>query len=219
MDLLFRILLVLHIVFGSLGLIVGTGIMFLRKGDRRHRMLGKLFTTGMVTAATVAMGLATIHFSPFLMLVGLWTLFLAGSGYAYIHEGPDPFIEWPRMLLRILALMMLLAGVIFIGWGISLVVAGKTFGIVLLAFGGAGLAFIRQDLLYVRRGAPAGTAAMRHFQRMIGAYIAAATAFLVVNINGATWGIPGFVLWLLPSALLVPLILRWSARRSRRMQP
>ena len=38
--------------------------------------------------------------------------------------------------------------------------------------------------------------------------IAAMTAFLVVNVNDTR--IPGFVVWLLPTAVLVPFIVRWS---------
>jgi len=45
-----------------------------------------------------------------------------------------------------------------------------------------------------------------HIQRMIGSYIAAATAFLVVNNTI----LPGIVAWLLPTVILVPLIFKWS---------
>jgi hypothetical protein len=48
---------------------------------------------------------------------------------------------------------------------------------------------------------------------MIGAYISALTAFLVVNLHGDY--IPGFVAWLLPTALLVPFIVRWSRQYSK----
>jgi hypothetical protein len=41
---------------------------------------------------------------------------------------------------------------------------------------------------------------------MIGAYIASITAFLVVNIDF----VPGAILWLLPTFLMVPLIIVWS---------
>src|SRR5690606_4826450 len=102
-----------------------------------------------------------------------------------------------------------------VSWGSSLVSRGSMFGFVLFVFGGAGLVFARQDFIYLRRGADPGIFVPRHLQRMTGAYIAALTAFLVVNAND--WGlpVPGFVWWLLPSAVLTPVIVRWSARQQK----
>jgi uncharacterized membrane protein len=212
MENLFSILLPLHIGFGFMGLLIGTFVLMLKKGDPRHKRLGRLFAISMGLSAGVSFALVAIHPNTFLFLVGLWTIYLAGTGYAYVRLSSSGRDEFPRMLLRVLALVMLLTGVVFVSWGGSLVVRGGDFGIVLLAFGGAGLLFVRQDLLFLRRGGDAGMLVPRHLQRMTGAYIAALTAFLVVNTND--WGlpVPGFVWWLLPSAVLTPLIVRWSAR-------
>jgi type IV secretory pathway component VirB8 len=43
---------------------------------------------------------------------------------------------------------------------------------------------------------------------MIGAYIASITAFLVVNNTI----LPGVVAWLLPTAVLVPVLIKWSRK-------
>ena len=210
---LFNILLPLHIGFGFLGLLVGSFVLFLKKGDRRHKRLGRLFAISMGLSAGVSFALTAIHPNTFLLLVGLWTIFLAGTGYAYIRLAASAGDELPRMIIRMLALVMLLAGVVFVSWGFSMLAQERTFGIVLVVFGAAGLAFVRQDLIFLRRGADPGIFVPRHLQRITGAYIAALTAFLVVNAND--WGIPvpGFVWWLLPTAVLTPLIVRWSGRR------
>jgi hypothetical protein len=47
-----------------------------------------------------------------------------------------------------------------------------------------------------------------HLQRMIGSFIAALTAFLVVNNNI----LPGIVAWLLPTIILVPVIILLSQK-------
>jgi uncharacterized membrane protein YbaN (DUF454 family) len=47
---------------------------------------------------------------------------------------------------------------------------------------------------------------------MTGAFIASATAFLVVNAKYFPDIIPGFVYWLLPTIIFTPLIVKWSKK-------
>ena len=57
---------------------------------------------------------------------------------------------------------------------------------------------------------------LMHLQRMTGAYIASATAFLVVNAKYIPFELPAFVFWLLPTAVLTPLIVSWSKKYSKK---
>lgn len=45
---------------------------------------------------------------------------------------------------------------------------------------------------------------------MMGSYIAALTAFIVVNAGNFPFQIPQFIIWLGPTVILVPLSLYWS---------
>jgi uncharacterized membrane protein YbaN (DUF454 family) len=47
---------------------------------------------------------------------------------------------------------------------------------------------------------------------MTGGFIAALTAFLVVNAKYFPEQIPGFVYWLLPTIIFTPLIITWSSK-------
>jgi hypothetical protein len=49
-----------------------------------------------------------------------------------------------------------------------------------------------------------------HIQRMIAGYIAALTAFLVVNNTY----LPSIVAWLLPTVIFTPLIFYWSKKNA-----
>lgn len=53
---------------------------------------------------------------------------------------------------------------------------------------------------------------LAHLQRMIGAFMAALTAFLVVTANQIPLALPGVIYWLLPTAVLVPLIFYGSGK-------
>jgi uncharacterized membrane protein len=50
MENLFKIVLVLHISGGAIGLIAGTINLMKTKGDRLHRTVGKAFLFAMITA-------------------------------------------------------------------------------------------------------------------------------------------------------------------------
>jgi uncharacterized membrane protein len=221
-DALFTPLLIIHIAGGAIGLLTGLINIARRKGDRFHRQVGKIFTYNMLANAFSAIGLALLHPNSFLFIVGIFTLYMVGTGNrclrlkklrpddstAVNQQAPKP-IDW------ILTGGMLIAGLIFVFRGIQLLVAGNTFGIVYTVFGGLGLFFVKTDFTNYR-----GQAAFKnywvlvHLQRMTGSYIAATTAFLVVNASYFPEQIPSAVYWLLPTLVLTPLIIVWSRKRA-----
>jgi hypothetical protein len=83
------------------------------------------------------------------------------------------------------------------------------FGVVFMVFGAGALFFVYQDVQHFRGKAKIKNYYLTtHLQRMIGSYIAALTAFLVVNNTI----LPGVLAWLLPSMVLVPVIIRTTIR-------
>ena len=81
--------------------------------------------------------------------------------------------------------------------------------IVLLVFGGIGAMLSFSDLQDFRHLRIAGDIRIvKHLSAMLGATIAASTAFLVTNFSVQ----PAIILWLLPTVVLVPVILWWKAR-------
>jgi hypothetical protein len=77
---------------------------------------------------------------------------------------------------------------------------------VFIVFGLIGLRMVRADFKNFRGNSNvANVWLIAHIQRMIGTYVAALTAFLVVNNNV----IPAYIAWLLPTVVMLPLIVRW----------
>jgi uncharacterized membrane protein len=210
---LFTTLLILHIIGGFTGLITGTINLIRRKGDPVHRLVGKIFTWSMFTTGFSSLALATLHPNHFLFMIGVFTIYLVGTGNRCLSlkmllkgQRPSP-IDW------ILSSGMLIAGVIFVILGTMSLFKGNTFGIVFLVFGGLGLLFVRTDITSYRGRANSRNYWLRtHLQRMTGAYIAAMTAFLVVNIHHAPFPVPSVLAWLLPTMVLTPMIVKWSRR-------
>ena len=211
MSMLFSVCLAIHIVAGSTGLITGTINCLRKKGDKWHVRTGRLFTYGMLTAGFAALVLALLHPNDFLFIVGLFTIYLVGTGKRYVYykilrpETRAGIIDW------MLSAGMITGSVLFIFLGTRQLVRGNSFGVVPIIFAGIGLLFAVTDIRYYQTASkPKQRWLTAHLQRMMGGFIAALTAFLVVNSSYLLPPIPAFVYWLLPTAVLVPLIFRWS---------
>ena len=105
--------------------------------------------------------------------------------------------------------MRALAAIYFIVFGIINLLDKNNFGIVLLVFGVISLLFVLKDYNnFTGKSKIKNYGLTTHLQRMIGSYIASATAFLVVNNTI----LPQALAWLLPTVILVPLIFKWSKK-------
>jgi len=211
MDMTFTVFLVLHIIGGSLGLITGTINLVRKKGDKKHKLVGKVFAWAMLTAGFSSLVLSIMHPNYFLFMIGVFTIYLVGTGYRYVYIKTMGGARGPSLVDWAITVVMLLAGLLFIGLGTRDMLAQNSFGIVFIVFGALGLRFVQTDFKNYR-GLSKETNywLLAHLQRMTGGYIAAVTAFLVVNAKYSPVVLPSFVYWLLPTIVLTPLIIRWS---------
>lgn len=207
MTILFKILLAIHVTAGCIGLLLGSYIMVVKKGDRQHRLLGKIFAIAMLAVGGSSFGLALIHPNTFLMAVGIFTFYMTATSWRYLQlkklvEGQKPaFIDW------LLQVSMTIGAMWFLTLGTKLLLSKQYFGIILLLFAWRGFAFVYQDYQTFKGIIKAKNYwLLFHLQRMVGAYIAAFTAFLVVNTGDRL----SFISWLLPSVIFVPFIIKWS---------
>jgi len=213
----FSAFLILHIIGGAVGLISGTLNLVMKKGGKIHKLIGQFFFYGMLLAGLSALILSLIKSNHFLFIVGVFTLYMVITGKRYIYlkmlgAGQKPgWIDW------MISASMLLAAVVFLVWGVLLLFNERNFGIVLFVFGFISLGFVRRDLInYTGKMTEKNYWLLMHLQRMMGAYIASTTAFLVVNAKYLPFEFPGFVFWLLPTAILTPLIIIWSKKYSKK---
>ena len=212
MNLAFKVFLTLHVVSGSVGLLSGLLNILRPKGDKSHKQVGKIFFVSMLVAGISSLVLSLIHPNYFLFMVGVFTLYMVGSGQRYLsHKQHDKIhskgIDW------VLTIFMLIAGVLFVGIGILTILKSNLFGIVFTTFGCLGLLFVWQDIHnFNGKSALKNYGLICHLQRMTGGFIAALTAFIVVNAKYFPEQIPGFVYWLLPTIIFTPLIIKWSSK-------
>ena len=214
-----RLLLAAHILAGATALLAGLVPMLSRKGGRWHVGAGRIYTACMVGVAATAGLLCAVQ--PLtqgrLLLTGIAVLsfYLSFSGWRAAR----------RRSVQLPTSDLLLAGV-SLAVGIAMLAAGLYRGAVLFAFfGGLTCVFAGLDTWHgVRRAGPISGPTiwlLRHFTRMAGSYISAATAFVVVNLgrwlpaDAPAWA--GLAGWLAPTFLGSLLIFR-AVRRYRAPQ-
>lgn len=195
---LFKFILTLHILSGFTGLLLGTLLLIRKKGDVIHKKLGKVFTLAIVSTGLCAFYLSYVHPNLFLFIVGVFTIYLSISGYRMIHLKKAHLGQKPKIGDTILTILMLISSIIFFYIGIKYMLVKQIFGIVYILFGSISL-----RLCSIEYKAYSGKVTDRlyglknHIGRMTGAYIAAFTAFLVINNTFLpqvlAWSLPGII--------------------------
>lgn len=205
METIFKILLFIHVLAGSIGLFTGTVNIVRKKGDMPHKKIGLFFLYAMLINGVAGFFMAILHDDHFLLIVAIFSIYLTATG--------QRLLLWKNPLYKVQKIdwlmsgLMLVAAIGFIIWGGLMIFNANNFGIVLLVFGFISIFLVKTDFKYYKRERNFKNFwLLAHIQRMTGAYIAATTAFLVVNNTF----LPDIVAWLLPTVILSPLIFKWS---------
>ncbi len=205
MDALFIAFLVVHIVSGGIALLIGTYIMAAAKGNKQHVLTGKIFAVSMYVCAVAGFVMALLHNSIFLLCISVFTLFMLTTGLQGMALTKRSIRKSPLILLATVLMIFFSLGLLYFG-------IRNEFNVVILAFGLGSLVMCIQDFTtYFGRTKLANPYYLMHIQRMTGAYIAAFTAFLVVNNTF----LPAVVAWLAPSVVGSILITIWSRKNAK----
>jgi uncharacterized membrane protein len=201
MQQLFNILIILHIAGGTLGLIAGTIAAAVVKGKKTHILAGRLFTTGMLTAAVSALIISNLpdHNNIFLFAVGGFTFYMVTTAWRIIAVKKTKNAEKVFSLIDYMLFIFGLGFALFLIYLATIgIIAGNTFNIVPGVFGLICISFVWKDYqLLSGKSTVKQVWLYNHITRMMGAMIASYTAFLVVNVQiDMQW-----ILWLLPTLI------------------
>lgn len=211
MEPLFKILLIIHIIAGSIGLFTGTINIVRKKGDKQHRLVGKFFFYGMLINAVAGFVMSILHSNIFLLIIAVFSFYLTATGQRYLSLKKLDKGQKPKAIDWMLTITMILFAVVFIIIGIKLIMDGNNIGIVLLVFGFISIMMAKKDIrIYGGNVDFRNYWLLLHIQRMTAGYIAALTAFLVVNNTY----LPAVVAWLGPTFVMTPLIFYWSRKNA-----
>jgi len=187
------LLIYIHAAFGGIALLVGLVALVAKKGSPAHKKAGKVFFYTMLTSAIMALVISVLpnHESSFLFGVGIFSSYFILSGYRALRfkqKNPNLTID------RVISGIMLISG---IAMALYFPIFHKKFNIVLAVFGCLGIYGSIRDLrLFANPKKLQQNWLKLHLGQMTGGYIAATTAFIVVNNFFPSfygWFIPGII--------------------------
>lgn len=208
-----KLLALLHVAAGFTALVVAPVAMLTAKGGRTHRRWGKVYYRAMVVVAVTAIVLGVARPNLFLTLLAVFSFYTAFSGYRALgrkhpeRAGRD-VVGWAVAIITLVAS----AALVVLGV-VAPSEAWRQIGVVAAVLGSVGIMLAGRDLAALARP-PADRMAWwySHMTRMLGSYIAAVTAFSVVNFTV----LPLTTRWLWPTIIGTPLIALWTAYYRRR---
>jgi len=216
-----KMILYLHIAGGSAALLSMFIPMVAPKGGTTHRRTGWMFVSGMTLVSITALALSGARyfldprpqakaFALFLFYVAVLTGNAVSVGVRVLRTkkrtGPHTH-PWDLGLASVLTL----ASMAMAAYGIS------TSQPLFAAFSVLGLVSGIQGLYYwLRKPTDRMHWWYRHMSAMLGACIAATTAFLVVNAPMAGLARTSWIVWLAPTIIGTPATAIWTTYYNRR---
>lgn len=212
-----QVLVISHVIAGITSLLSGIIAGFFgRKGGKLHRQVGKIFFWCMFWVFVSAMLIISfIRFSPFLMVIAVFSFYMAFSGYRILKIKKTrkvELIDWSAGIITFLF------GIGMIGMGINYLIPSEfssVIGYLCLFFGFFTARTAWQNIHIYRNIASADKMWwwFAHMSSMSGSLIAAITASLVQN--GRIFGLPselGWMLWVLPAFVGFPIVSYWTRK-------
>ena len=200
-----NVLLPIHILAGAVALLCAALAVSSEKGKKIHVLSGKTYFWSMVAIFLTALPMSIIKSDIFLLLISIFSFYLAFSGirFARNRKGIATTLDWIAVSLIILSGvgMWLLAAIYFTN--------DNSQYIVLLVFGFLAVFLGYGDLQTHKNKTATGKERIaKHLTNMLAGTIAVITAVSVTNIEID----PEWVLWVMPTALITPVIYWWNKK-------
>jgi len=200
-------LLYLHILAGLISLGIAYVLLFIKKGNKRHKKLGLIYVYGMSTIFVTAIPLSLLgEFNPFLFVVAIFSFYLAFSGY---RQGRDRNGA-REQIDKVLGVFITATSILFYSMAVSLYLIEDSMWITSVVFGsialGMGINDFRRMKIVERPDFYDRT--NLHLNLMLAGTIATTTAFIVtIDPFSILW-----LNWVAPTIVGTPIIIYFSRR-------
>jgi len=202
-----RPLLYLHILAGFISLAIAYILLFIKKGNKRHKKLGMIYVYGMTTIFLTAIPLSLLgEFNPFLFVIAIFSFYLAFSGY---RQGRDR--NGARgQIDKVLGVFITATSILFYSMAVSLYLIEDSMWITSVVFGSIALGMGINDFrrMKIDERPDFYDRTNLHLNLMLAGTIATTTAFIVtLNPFSIDW-----LNWVAPTIVGTPIIIYFSRR-------
>ncbi|MFT4662218.1 MAG: putative membrane protein [Glaciecola sp.] len=198
----------IHAPLGGIALLAGGISLVVKKGNNVHRKSGKIFFFSMLFSAISAFVISVLpnHESPFLFSIGLFSCYFLISGLRSLNFKEK---EFQLRVDKLIAYLIFLTGISMILYPIVLY---SKLNIILTVFGVVGIVFGFRDLRLFKDIKRLKKNWLKlHLGKMTGGYIAAVSAFFVVNQI-----LPGIWNWFVPGIIGSGYITYWMIKLNKK---
>lgn len=213
MERIITIAIYIHAFFGGIGLLAGTVSFLVKKGSKTHILAGKWFSVGMIISSLISIPVAWMpgHKNMFLFLIAIFTIYLVLAGNRALTFKPIFKKTAPALLDKLISGGMMIASISMMGIGIFGLIQGVSNTVLFLFFGFFGFVLAVKDFrFYKNPNKDKSGWLVNHLGRIVGAYIASITAFMVAGLN-----FDNLIAWMLPSFIGTAAIIYWTRRVSQ----
>ena len=200
-------LLYLHILAGFISLGIAYVLLFIKKGNKRHKKLGIIYVYGMSTIFVTAIPLSLIgEFNPFLFVIAIFSFYLAFSGY---RQGRDRNGA-REQIDKALGIFITATSILFYSMAVSLYLIEDSMWITSVIFGSIALVFSINDFrrMKIVERPNFYDRTNLHLNLMLAGTIATTTAFIVtIEPFSTLW-----LNWIAPTIVGTPIIIYFSKR-------
>jgi hypothetical protein len=177
----FGFTLAIHVILGTVALLIAPLAMVTVKGGLWHRRWGKIYFWAMAGVALTATVMCWLRSGIFLFLIATFSFYLALSGYRVLKR-KRPEVDKPHILDWTIVIAVILAGSGLIFFGVRDAKEQQQW--VPIVFGVIGLLLGLMDIVRFLKPPRDKQAWMfLHMTGFLGAYVATVTAFTVVNFR------------------------------------
>ena len=202
-----RPLLYLHILAGFISLGIAYFLLFIKKGNKRHKKLGMIYVYGMSTIFVTAIPLSLLgEFNPFLFVIAIFSFYLAFSGY---RQGRDRNGA-REQIDKVLGVFITATSILFYSMAVSLYLIEDSMWITSVVFGSIALGMGINDFrrMKIDERPDFYDRTNLHLNLMLAGTIATTTAFIVtLNPFSIDW-----LNWVAPTIVGTPIIIYFSRR-------
>jgi len=216
MDIFINTFLALHITAGAIALLVAPVAIAVQKGGEAHKRWGRVFFWSMTVIFITAIILALYKWNLFLLMIAVFSYYSVVSAYRWLYLKKMHLGQRPKKIDWFALIVAALFNLWFVGWGIYMATNGHYgfFAYLAIGFGTAGLLTAKGNLMKFLKHPPKNTWIYEHIGGMLGGYIATVTAFS----SQVMVFLPGWMQWIWPTLVGVPVIMYWTRRYRNRLE-